>query len=188
MFRTSTQLTTIRTITSTPTITTTKRLRSHSDLRPYVQSIDHFPRRQPSLRSDVTILVKVKTSVTATDATASRDEHYSEDQNDTPYINIDVNNNVENIPEQTGEQITPRPHDPEQEEVSTMLDEIVFHGADLAEGESELSLAVRRVTDAVIRREVRNAYYNLSHPSIATLLKIMRRSAASDAVKRYARW
>ena len=45
-----------------------------------------------------------------------------------------------------------------------------------------------RVTDPVIRREVRNAHYNLGHPSTATLLRIMRRSGASDAAQRYARW
>ena len=69
-----------------------------------------------------------------------------------------------------------------------MLDEENFHGADLAGGEGEIPLAIMRVTDPVIRREVRNAHYNLGHPSTATLLRIMRRSGASDAAQRYARW
>ena len=45
-----------------------------------------------------------------------------------------------------------------------------------------------RETDAVVRREVRNAHYNLGHPSTATLLRIMCRSGASDAAQRYAGW
>ena len=36
--------------------------------------------------------------------------------------------------------------------------------------------------------DVRNAHCNLGHPSTATLLRIMRRSSASDAAQRYARW
>ena len=38
--------------------------------------------------------------------------------------------------EEVGEQITPRPREFEQEEVPTMLDEVTFHGADLAGGEA----------------------------------------------------
>ena len=155
---------------------------------PYPQERRHDPREE-------------ETPVTATEATASRHEHYSEDQDDTPYMDMDVDDHVENVPEEVsedvadqvpveevGEQITPRPHDPEQEEVPTMLDEVAFHGADLAGGEGEIPLAIMRVTDPVIRREVRNAHYNLGHPSTATLLRIMRRSGASDAAQRYARW
>ena len=155
---------------------------------PYPQERRHDPRED-------------ETPVTATEATASQHEHYPEDQDDTPYMDMDVDDNVEDVPEEVpedvadqvpveevGEQITPRPHDHEQEEVPTMLDEVAFHGADLAGGEGEIPLAIMRVTDPVIRREVRNAHYNLGHPSTATLLRIMRRSGASDAAQRYARW
>ena len=68
-----------------------------------------------------------------------------------------------------------------------MLDEVAFHGVDLAGGEGEIPLAIMRVTDPVIRREVRNAHYNLGYLSTATLLSIMRRSGASDAAQRYAK-
>ena len=101
----------------------------------------------------------------------------------------DVPEDAEQVPvEEVGEQITPRPRELEREEFPTMLDEENFHGADLAGGEGEIPLAIMRVTGPVIRRDVRNAHYNLGHPSTATLLRIMRRSGASDAAQRYARW
>ena len=140
-----------------------------------------------------------ETPITATKATASRHDHYFEDQDDTSYIDMDVNNNVENVTDDIHEdtadeipiqevedQITPRPSDLEQEEVSTMLDEVAFHGADLAGDEDDIPLATIRVTDPVIMREIRNAHYNLGHPFTAILLKIIRRSDASDATQRYA--
>ena len=69
-----------------------------------------------------------------------------------------------------------------------MLGETDLQGNDLAGGEGEVPLAILRETDPAIRREVRNAHYNLGHPSTATLLRIMRRAGASDAAQRYARW
>ena len=142
-----------------------------------------------------------ETPVAATEATAPnrrRQEHNHEGQDDIPYM--DISNDDDEVPEdvpgdaadqvpveEVGEQITPRPREFEQEEVPTMLDEVAFHGADLAGGEGEIPLAILRVTDPVIRREVRNTHYNLGHPSTATLLRIMRRSGASDTAQRYAR-
>ena len=103
MFRTSTQLTTIRT-TSTPTTTTTRNPRSNSDLRPYVLSTDHLPRRHHTLRRDVTILVKMRLQ-----SRLWRLRHhdmsttYSEDQDDIPDMDMDVNNNVEDVSEDVSE-------------------------------------------------------------------------------------
>ena len=78
-------------------------------------------------------------------------------------MDMDVNNNVEDVPEdvpedgvdqvpveEVGEQITPRPHDPEQEEIPTMLDEVTFHGADLAGGEGEIPFAIMILTGPMI--------------------------------------
>ena len=164
MFRTSTQLTTTRTTTSTPATTTTYQetpqqrrhaapeYRSPPEETPYPQKRCHDPRED-------------ETPITATEATALRHEHYSEDQDDTPYMDMDVNNNAEDVSEdvpedaadqvpveEVGEQITPRPRELEQEEVPTMLDEVAFHGADLAGGKGESPLAIMRVTDPAIRR------------------------------------
>lgn len=41
---------------------------------------------------------------------------------------------------------------------------------------------------AEVRREVRNAHYNLGHPSTAVLLRIMRKAGASADAQRYAKW
>ena len=84
--------------------------------------------------------------------------------------------------------VAPRPRDHDLEVIPTMLDEENFHGNDLAGGEGEVPIAIMRETDPVVRREVHNARYNLGHPSTATLLRIMRRSGASDAAQRFARW
>ena len=78
-------------------------------------------------------------------------------------MDVDVKNNVEDVPEDVHEETvgdqTLRSRDLEQEEVPNMLDEVASHGADLAGGESKIPLAIIRVTDPVIRREVRNAHY-----------------------------
>ena len=104
MFRTSTQLTTIRTITSTPTTTTTRRPRSNSDLRLYVLSMYRSPPEEtPYPQEKRHDLREDETPVTATEATASRHEHYSEDPDDTPYMDMDVNNNVEDVSEDVSE-------------------------------------------------------------------------------------
>ena len=127
----------------------------------------------PILRRDVTILV-----MTTLQSLLGRLRHgdrsrTTRDRRTLPYMDMDANNNdddvfegvtedaADQVPvEEVGEQITPRPHDPEQVEVPTMLDEVAFHGADLAGGEGEIPLAILRVTDPSIRREVRNAHYN----------------------------
>ena len=69
-----------------------------------------------------------------------------------------------------------------------ILREQDFWGNDLAGGEGDVPAVIVRDVPPEIRREVRNAHYNLGHPSTATLLRIMRRAGASDAVQRYARW
>ena len=87
-------------------------------------------------------------------------------------MDMDINHNVEDVPEnvpedaadqvpaeEVGEQITPRPRELEQGEIPTTLDEVAFHGADLAGGEGEIPLAIMRLTDPV-RREIRNAHYD----------------------------
>ena len=133
---------------------------------PYPQERRHDPRDD-------------ETPVAATEATASNRQEYNiGNQDDTPYMDIDNDNDdvqedvpedAEQVPvEEIGEQITPRPRELEREEVPTMLDEENFHGADLAGGEGEIPLAIMRATEPVIRREVRNAHYNLGHPSTAT--------------------
>ena len=154
---------------------------------PYPQERHHVPQDDD------------ETPVQATEATASTRQEYTIEQDDTPYTNIEHDNDdvnmyehvpddAEQVPvEEVHEQVTPRPPR-EQEEIPTMLDEEHFHGSDLAGGEGEIPLAIMRSTDPAIRREVRNAHYNLGRPSTATLLRIMRRSGASYAAQRYARW
>ena len=59
---------------------------------------------------------------------------------------------------------------------------------DLAGGEDDVPENIRLATTPEVRREVRNAHYNLGHPSTETLLRLMRKAGASDEVQRYARW
>ena len=58
------------------------------------------------------------------------------------YLDQDVPEDADDqVPvEEVGEQITPRPRELEQEEVPTILDEVAFHGADLAGGEGEIPI------------------------------------------------
>ena len=74
-----------------------------------------------------------------------------------------------------------------REEIFNDLD---FYCNDLAggEGEGDVQGIIVRNVPTEVRREVRNAHYNLGHPSTATLLRLMRRSGANDAVQRYAKW
>ena len=69
-----------------------------------------------------------------------------------------------------------------------ILNELDFWGNDLAGGEGDIPAVIARDVPPEVRREVRNAHYNLGHPSTSTLLRLMKRSNASDAVMRYARW
>ena len=50
----------------------------------------------------VQVVVDRKTSVMSTKATASRHKHYSENQDDNSYMDMDVNN-VEGVPENVSE-------------------------------------------------------------------------------------
>ena len=67
-----------------------------------------------------------------------------------------------------------------------ILNDLDFYGNDLAGGEGDVPGIIVRNVPPEVRREVRNAH-NLGHPSAATLLRLMRRAGASDAVQRYAR-
>ena len=69
-----------------------------------------------------------------------------------------------------------------------ILNELDFWGNDLAGGEGDIPAVISRDVPPEVRREVRNAHYNLGHPSTSTLLRLMKRANASDAVMRYARW
>ena len=69
-----------------------------------------------------------------------------------------------------------------------ILNDLDFYGNDLAGGEGDVPGIIVRNVPPEVRREVRNAHYNLGHPSTATLLRLMRRAGANDAVQRYARW
>ena len=69
-----------------------------------------------------------------------------------------------------------------------ILNDLDFSGNDLAGGEGDVPGIIVRNVPPEVRREVRNAHYNLGHPSTATLLRLMRRAGANDAVQRYARW
>ena len=69
-----------------------------------------------------------------------------------------------------------------------ILSDLDYYGNDLAGGEGDVPGIIVRNVPPEVRREVRNAHYNLGHPSTATLLRLMRRAGANDAVQRYARW
>ena len=142
-----------------------------------------------------------ETPAKATEATASTNPELLTDEHEhLPHMEVDQSNyeespdddhheEAEQVPvEEAEEQVAPRPRDHDLEVIPTMLDEENFHGNDLAGGEGDVPLAIMRETDPVVRREVRNGHYNLGRPSTATLLRIKRRSGASDAAQRYAGW
>ena len=81
----------------------------------------------------------------------------------------------------------PRP-DVEMVPREEILNDLEFYGNDLAGGEGDVPGIIVWNVPPEVRREVRNAHYNLGHPSTATLLRLMRRAGANDAVQRYARW
>ena len=89
-------------------------------------------------------------------------------------------------------QFVPEPgHDrPDAEMIprEEILTDLEYYGNDLAGGEGDIPAIIVRDVPPEVRREVRNAHYNLGHPSTATLLRLMRRAGANEAVQRYARW
>ena len=58
-----------------------------------------------------------------------------------------------------------------------------LYGNDFAGGKGDMPGIIVRNVLPEVRREVRNARYNLGYPSRATLLRLMRRAGANDAVR-----